>query len=152
VRIASRLDRRVPLLMVDPERLQQLVVNILANAVKFSPENGLVEVELRRDEGFVEIVVQDHGIGIRREFLPYVFERFRQAGPTPGTVNRGLGLGMSIARDIVEHHGGVITADSAGEGRGSTFTVRLPLHSASEPLLLGRRMDDPGVSPSHPIM
>lgn len=133
IRIVSELDRGLPLMMADPERLQQVVVNLLSNAVKFSPEEGIVEVELRRDEGAAEIVVRDHGIGIRREFLPYVFERFRQA--TAGDrrkSNRGLGLGMSIARDIVERHGGTITADSAGEGKGSIFTVRLPLRAASE--------------------
>jgi signal transduction histidine kinase len=132
VRIASRLDRSIPPLMVDPERLQQVVVNMVANAVKFSAEDGLVQVELKRDDHSVDIVVQDHGIGIKREFLPYVFERFRQAGDKRAGVNRGLGLGMSIARDIVERHGGTITADSAGEGKGSTFTVRLPVRVSAE--------------------
>jgi signal transduction histidine kinase len=129
VRISSRLDRSIPLLIVDPERLQQVVVNMVANAVKFSAEEGTVQVELRRDDRFVEIVVEDHGVGIKREFLPYVFDRFRQAGTKPDGVNRGLGLGMSIARDIVERHGGTITADSAGEGKGATFTVRLPVRN-----------------------
>jgi signal transduction histidine kinase len=132
VRIATQLDESIPALMVDPERLQQAIVNMLGNAVKFSPEGGVVEVELRRDERFVEIVVVDHGIGIKREFLPYVFDRFRQGGTGPGRANRGLGLGMAIARDIIERHGGTITADSDGEGRGATFKVRLPLRSAAE--------------------
>ncbi len=132
VRISSRLDRSLPLLTVDPERLQQVVINMITNAVKFSAEGGAVEVELRRDDPFMAIVVQDHGVGIAREFLPYVFDRFRQAGAKTDGVNRGLGLGMSIARDIVERHGGTITADSAGEGKGATFTVRLPLRSSGE--------------------
>ena len=131
VRLTSRLDRGLPLMMVDPERLQQVLVNLLSNAVKFSPEDGLVDVELRRDELSALIVVRDHGIGIKREFLPYVFERFRQGDPDARKANRGLGLGMSIARDIVERHGGTISADSAGEGRGATFTVRLPLHAVA---------------------
>ena len=132
VRITSHLDGGLPLVLVDPERLQQVVINLMSNAIKFSPENGIVDVELRRDDGCAEIVVQDRGIGIKREFLPYVFERFRQADGNGRSANRGLGLGMSIARDIVERHGGTITADSDGEGKGATFTVRLPLRSASD--------------------
>jgi signal transduction histidine kinase len=96
-----------------------------------------VQVEMRRDEENVVIAVKDQGIGIRREFLPYVFERFRQDGGEQGS-ERGLGLGMSIARDIVEHHGGTITAESAGEGMGATFTVRLPMHSSPEMATVGR--------------
>lgn len=130
IRIATRLDRSLPLVMLDPERLQQVVVNLLSNAVKFSPEDGVVQVELCRDDKSVEIMVQDHGIGIRREFLPYVFDRFRQGGNRTGA-NRGLGLGMSIARDIVERHGGAITAESGGEGTGARFTVRLPLSAVT---------------------
>jgi signal transduction histidine kinase len=144
VRISSRLDRSIPLLIVDPERLQQVVVNMVANAVKFSAEEGTVEVELRRAEQFVEIVVEDHGVGIKREFLPYVFDRFRQAGAKSGGVNRGLGLGMSIARDIVERHGGTITADSAGEGKGATFTVRLPMRNTSEAAVVPSRISAAG--------
>ena len=132
VRITSHLERSLPLMMVDPERLQQVVVNLLSNAVKFSPSEGEVHVELRRDEAAAEIIVRDHGVGIRREFLPYVFDRFRQAEGNRRKTNRGLGLGMSIARDIVERHGGTIGAESDGEGKGATFTVRLPLRAAAE--------------------
>jgi signal transduction histidine kinase len=132
VQITSRLDRSLPLMMVDPDRLQQVVVNLVSNAVKFSPGEGTVEVDVRQDDASAEIVVRDHGIGIRREFLPYVFERFRQAEGNRRKTNRGLGLGMSIARDIVERHGGTITAESAGEGKGATFTVRLPLRAPSD--------------------
>jgi signal transduction histidine kinase len=128
VKIAPRLDRAIPLLLADPERLQQVVTNLVSNAVKFSRDGGQVDVELRRDEGYAEIIVRDRGVGIAREFLPYVFERFRQA-ETAGTANPGLGLGLSIARDIVERHGGTVMADSAGEGKGATFTVRLPLRA-----------------------
>lgn len=131
VRLTARLDRNVPVVLVDAARLQQVIINVVANAVKFSPEGGEVQIDLRQDAGAVEVVVRDDGIGIKREFLPYVFERFRQGGAAPDRVNRGLGLGMSIARDIVERHGGTITADSEGEGRGATFTVRLPVRTAA---------------------
>jgi len=106
--------------------------------VKFSPDDGVVELELRRDDGFARIVVSDHGIGIRSEFLPYVFDRLRQGGSN--TANRGLGLGLWIVRDIVERHGGTVTASSQGEGKGSTFTVTLPLRAQAEPLPGGVRL------------
>jgi len=136
IRIELRMDRELPLLVVDAARLEQVVINILSNAVKFSPDASTVRVDVVRDEQFVDIVVTDHGIGIRREFLPYVFDRFRQGGAQAG---RGLGLGMSIARDIVEHHGGTITAESDGEGQGATFRVRLPIHAAPELALVPRQ-------------
>ena len=131
VRIASRIDDSVPLLLADPDRLQQVLVNLLSNAVKFTPGDGQVEIELRRVDPYVEIVVIDHGVGIKREFLPYVFERYRQADASTG-LDRGLGLGLSIVRDIVELHGGSVTADSSGEGAGATFVVKLPLRSLVE--------------------
>ena len=137
VQFVMQLDRDVPLLLGDPERLQQVVINVISNAVKFSPEDGVVEVGLRRDEGFAHIIVSDHGIGIRGEFLPYVFDRLRQGG---GTGNAGLGLGLWIVRDIVERHGGTVTAVSAGEGKGSTFTVSLPLRAQAEPVGPGARV------------
>jgi signal transduction histidine kinase len=132
VRIVAAIDHAIPPVILDAQRLQQVVLNMLANAVKFSPDGGLVRVALRRDDRFVEIVVADQGIGIKREFLPYVFERFRQGGAITANGKRGLGLGMSIARDIIDRHGGTITADSAGEGKGATFTVRLPFEPAPE--------------------
>jgi len=108
------------------ERLQQVVVNMVANAVKFSAEEGTVQVELRRDDRFVEIVVEDHGVGIKREFLPYVFDRFWQAHTRAGRPG-GLGLGLSIVRHIVERHGGSVDVSSEGEGKGATFIVHLPV-------------------------
>lgn len=134
IRIATSLDHSVPELMADPERLQRAVINVLSNAVKFTPHDGLVRVELRQNDAQAEVVVADHGVGIKREFLPYVFDRFRQADTTTASVDRGLGLGLSIVRDIVERHGGTVSAESAGEGKGATFTVKLPLRSTSEPL------------------
>ena len=131
VRIAMQLESDLPLILADPERLQQVMINVLSNAVKFSPDGGAVDVDLRRVDGVAHIVVRDHGIGIRSEFLPYVFDRFRQ-GTSAG--NHGLGLGLWIVRDIVERHGGSVQAASDGEGKGATFTVTLPLRAQAESL------------------
>jgi signal transduction histidine kinase len=137
VTVSTQLERGMPLLLADPERLQQVVINVLSNAIKFSPEGGAVEVELTRDEGYAHIIVRDHGVGIGSEFLPYVFDRLRQG---ESASNRGLGLGLWIVRDIVERHGGTVTAASAGEGMGSTFTVSLPLRAQAEPAGSGMRL------------
>ena len=99
----------------------------MSNAVKFTPKNGRVQVRLERVNSHVEIVVSDTGIGIRPDFLPYVFERFRQAEAGTTRKTGGLGLGLAIVRHIVEMHGGTVEASSAGEGKGATFRVRLPL-------------------------
>jgi CheY-like chemotaxis protein len=111
----------------DPDRLQQVIWNLLSNAVKFTPKGGRIQVRLERVHSHVEVVVSDTGSGITPDFLPYIFERFRQA--EGGTTRRhgGLGLGLAIARHIVEMHGGTIHAASDGEGSGSTFRVKLPL-------------------------
>jgi hypothetical protein len=99
----------------------------MSNAVKFTPKNGRVHVRLERVNSHVEIVVSDTGAGIRPDFLPYVFERFRQADSGTTRKSGGLGLGLAIVRHIVEMHGGSVEASSAGEGEGATFRVRLPL-------------------------
>jgi signal transduction histidine kinase/CheY-like chemotaxis protein len=117
----------------DPERLQQVVWNLISNAVKFTPKGGRVQVLLQRRDSNVEIVVSDTGVGINPKFLPYVFERFRQADGTTTRTHGGLGLGLAIVRHLVELHGGTAVADSAGEGHGSTFTVTLPLMVWREP-------------------
>ncbi|MDQ1557157.1 MAG: hypothetical protein QOD32_217 [Pyrinomonadaceae bacterium] len=111
----------------DPARLQQVMWNLLANAVKFTPAGGEVAVRLSRSESHVRISVADTGQGISQEFLPYVFDRFRQADGTITRTHGGLGLGLSIVRHLVEIHGGTVTAESAGEGRGATFTIELPV-------------------------
>jgi signal transduction histidine kinase/ActR/RegA family two-component response regulator len=115
----------------DGARLQQIVWNLLANAVKFTPERGAVFLSLHRTRGGVEIAVTDTGIGIPTAFLPSVFEPFRQADGSSTRRHSGLGLGLSIVKQLVEGHGGTITAVSAGEGKGSTFTVRLPVAATS---------------------
>jgi PAS domain S-box-containing protein len=111
----------------DPDRLQQVVWNLLSNAIKFTPKGGRVQVRLRPVDDQAEIVVTDSGPGISPEFLPHVFERFRQGDASTTRSHVGLGLGLAIVRHLVELHGGTVEATSAGEGQGATFTVRLPL-------------------------
>jgi PAS domain S-box-containing protein len=110
----------------DPRRLQQIVWNLLSNAVKFTPAGGFVRVKLEHMDSHVKLTVSDTGKGISPQFLPYVFDRFRQAETMVSRTAGGLGLGLSIARHLVELHGGVIEASSEGEGRGATFTVTFP--------------------------
>jgi PAS domain S-box-containing protein len=119
----------------DPDRLQQVVWNLLANAIKFTPRGGRVELRLRRANTHAEIVVQDTGPGIPRAFLPHVFERFRQADGSSTRAHGGLGLGLAIVRHLVEAHGGTVRADNVTEGTGSVFTVRLPVMGHEPPLL-----------------
>ena len=116
----------------DPRRLQQVVWNLLANAVKFTPPGGEVRVSAERLLRHVRIEVSDTGQGIMQEFLPYVFDRFRQADGSTSRQHGGLGLGLSIVRHLVEAHGGSVHAYSAGEGQGATFTVDLPLRASAE--------------------
>jgi signal transduction histidine kinase len=110
----------------DPSRLHQVFWNIVQNAVKFTPSGGRVSATMRPGDGWVEAAITDTGLGIAPEFLPHVFARFRQEEPAAPREDAGLGLGMAISRTLVELHGGTIAARSAGLGRGSTFTVRLP--------------------------
>jgi signal transduction histidine kinase len=117
----------------DPLRLQQAIGNLLANAIKFTSEGGWVTVKLRRQDGEGLIEVSDSGQGIAPALLPHIFERFRQGEGTTTERVSGLGLGLSITRHIVEMHGGSVRASSPGQGKGATFTVRLPLHAAALP-------------------
>ncbi|MCA1618255.1 MAG: response regulator [Acidobacteria bacterium] len=136
IRLQSVLDPKAGPVSGDPERLQQVMWNLLSNAVKFTPRGGRVQVRLERVDSSVEITVSDTGSGISAEFLPYVFERFRQSDTTTTRRHGGLGLGMAITRHIVELHGGTIRAESPGEGLGATFVVRLPvmiIHTAEPP-------------------
>jgi PAS domain S-box-containing protein len=130
VQLQITLDPEVQILVTgDADRLRQVVWNLLSNAVKFTPRGGAVRVELRRRDTTAEIVVRDTGEGIGSDFLPHIFERFRQADSTPTRRQGGLGLGLTIVRTLTEAHGGKVTAESPGEGRGATFTVRLPIRS-----------------------
>ena len=122
----------------DPGRLQQIVWNLVSNATKFTPPGGRIDVDLERQGAEVMLRVHDTGIGIAPHFLPHVFERFSQADSTSTRVHGGLGLGLAIVRHLVEAHGGTVEAASQGIGKGSTFTVRIPMRTAM------RRADDRG--------
>ncbi len=127
IQIETILNPDVGKVVGDTSRLQQVVWNLLSNAVKFTPEGGRVEVELAEIEHQVQIKVADTGKGIVTDFLPYVFEHFRQEDGATTRKFGGLGLGLAIVRQLVELHGGTVFAESGGEGQGATFTVRLPL-------------------------
>jgi PAS domain S-box-containing protein len=126
IRVRTVSDAGLSPVLGDADRLRQVIWNLLSNAVKFSHEGGSVDVRLERDDAHVEIVVRDTGQGIAPDFLPYVFDRFRQADGSATRAHGGLGLGLSIVREIVALHGGTVTASSPGKGEGATFVVRLP--------------------------
>ena len=126
IKITKRLDRHPALVLGDANRLQQIVWNILSNAVKFSETSGHVEIRLRSCDSNVEVIVSDDGQGISADFLPHVFDRFRQADGSMTRKQKGLGLGLAIVRNLVEMQGGTVSAKSDGMGKGSTFTVSLP--------------------------
>ena len=127
IRLRKIIDPLAGPIAGDPGRLQQIVWNLLSNAVKFTPKGGKVEVLVERVNSHLEITVNDSGFGIKPEFLPHVFERFRQADASTTRQYGGLGLGLSIVKQLVELHGGNVRAKSAGEGLGATFIVSLPL-------------------------
>jgi PAS domain S-box-containing protein len=127
IQLESKIAPAIGLISGDLNRLQQIVSNLLTNAVKFTPKGGRVEVSLQRVGNVAQIQVIDNGKGISPEFLPHIFERFRQEERTTTRSNEGLGLGLAIVHHLVELHGGTIRADSPGEGLGATFTIELPL-------------------------
>lgn len=136
IRVESVLDPRAGPVSGDPDRLRQIVWNLLSNAVKFTPKKGKVQVRLTRVNSHVELTVSDTGVGISPEFLPHVFERFTQADSSSTRQHSGLGLGLGIARHLVELHGGEISAHSDGAGNGATFVVSLPVmivHTRAKP-------------------
>ncbi|MEO6391491.1 MAG: MASE1 domain-containing protein [Pyrinomonadaceae bacterium] len=121
------LDRDMGSVLGDPDRLQQVVWNLLVNAVKFTQESGVVAVQLRPVVGNAELLISDNGEGIRADFLPYVFDRFRQADSTTTRRHRGIGIGLAIVHHLVELHQGTVMAESEGEGQGAAFRVTIPL-------------------------
>ncbi|NMF66485.1 hybrid sensor histidine kinase/response regulator [Brasilonema octagenarum] len=127
IQLQSVLDPTAGLVAGDSDRLQQVVWNLLSNAIKFTPNGGRVQVRLESVNSYVEISVTDTGRGISPDFVPYVFERFRQADSSTTRIYSGLGLGLAIVRHLVELHGGTVHAESQGEGQGATFRVQLPL-------------------------
>ncbi|HEX8495054.1 MAG TPA: PAS domain S-box protein [Pyrinomonadaceae bacterium] len=127
IRLEPLLDAGTGLVMGDPARLQQVVWNLLSNAVKFTPQGGRIELKLLEVDAQAQITVSDTGEGIKEEFLPFVFDRFRQADGSTTRLHGGLGLGLAIVRHLVELHGGTVKAESAGEGKGASFIITLPL-------------------------
>ena len=146
IRLTTSLDRRAGPINGDADRLQQVVWNLLTNAIKFTPEGGQIHVNLESVNSRVEITVRDSGIGISPEFLPHVFDRFRQADPGTNRVHGGMGLGLSIVRQLVELHGGTVRAESEGEGKGTTFAVSLPFVALHEET---RRAKHPATAVAH---
>lgn len=146
VRLIVTSAPQLPRVMGDPDRLQQVIWNLLENAVKFTPAGGEVRVNVHRKDPHVVLSVTDTGCGISAAFLPHVFEMFRQAEATGSRTVGGLGIGLSIVRRLVELHGGTVTVSSTGSGHGATFTVYLP-HQAQDapPLQTGASLSNPVV-------
>lgn len=130
IRISAEHEPALAMVMADPQRLKQAVTKLLSNAVKFTPEDGLVTVTTGRDEQGIRIAVQDTGLGLEPEQLPFVFEPFKQVDSSNARRANGLGLGLSLARQLVELHGGRLGVESEGVGHGSTFTITLPASAA----------------------
>ena len=127
IELRAEIGAAAAIVAGDQDRLHQVVLNLLTNAVKFTPSPGAVTVRVERDDALAWIVVEDTGRGIPADLLPFVFDRFRQGAPGPSKTEKGLGLGLAIVRQLVELHGGIISAHSEGEGRGARFTVSIPL-------------------------
>jgi len=144
IAVRTHIDPKTPLIVGDPDRLQQVIVNLLSNAVKFTDVGGSIEVRLDISDTEACLVVKDTGRGIAHAFLPHVFERFRQGDASSTRRHGGLGLGLALVRDLVELHGGSVSAQSAGEGKGATFTVRLPTMAVASVGDDGARVAGPG--------
>lgn len=129
IQLEVQLDPAADPISGDADRLQQIVWNLLTNAIKFTPKGGRIQVMTQALDAQVEITVKDSGAGISEEFLPFVFDRFRQADASTTRVHGGLGLGLSIVRQLVELHGGTVRVSSEGENKGATFTIALPLRN-----------------------
>jgi PAS domain S-box-containing protein len=134
VQLIASVEQTPDQVIADARRLQQVLWNLVHNAIKFTPKGGRVQIHVHRSDGELQVQVQDNGHGISQSFLPHVFERFRQEDSTTTRQASGLGLGLSIAKQIVELHGGTITAFSDGENKGSTFTIRVPTWSGATSL------------------
>ncbi len=141
LKVETSFDSFVGPISADANRLQQVIWNLLSNAVKFTPRGGRIQVRVAHVDGSAEIVVSDSGVGIPREFLPHIFERFRQADSGVTRRHGGLGLGLAIARHLVEMHGGMIAAESDGRDKGATFRVTLPVMMADQASRLGAKSD-----------
>jgi two-component system CheB/CheR fusion protein len=144
IRLELQIESKAAMVHGDPDRLQQVLWNLFSNAVKFTPRGGSVGASIGRVGTSLHVRVSDTGQGISRDFLPHVFERFRQAEGTPRRMQGGLGLGLAIVKELVELHGGTVQAVSAGEGQGSTFTVALPI----PPLLMEAKCSEAEAAPT----
>jgi two-component system CheB/CheR fusion protein len=133
IRLEQSVEEPLPPILGDPRRLEQVASNLLSNAIKFTPADGQVDVVLRSAGSWVELVVRDTGVGISASFLPHVFDRFQQEQTTTTRRGGGLGLGMAIARNLAELHGGTVRVESDGQGQGATFIVRLPVATILAP-------------------
>ena len=131
IAIHSSIASDAGTIMGDPGRIQQVIWNLLSNALKFTPQGGRVDIGVRREASRLAITVADNGVGIKKDFLPHVFDRFRQADASTTRRHGGLGLGLAIVKHLVEQHGGTVTASSAGDMQGASFTVCLPLGTSS---------------------
>ena len=140
LRLQPLIDPNAGPLNGDPDRVQQIVWNLLMNAIKFTPKGGRIQVTLQRVNSHLEIVVSDTGVGINRELLPFIFDRFRQGDSGSTRTQGGLGIGLALVRHLAELHGGTVTGESAGTGQGATFRVKLPLAAVS--------VEPPGVHPT----
>ena len=132
VLVEALFDDEIGSIVADEDRIQQVLWNLLSNAVKFTPRGGSVRIEARRAVDEVALSVRDTGEGVEPAFLPFMFDRFRQADGSTTRLHGGLGLGLAIVRHLVELHGGTVSAVSAGAGKGAAFTVRLPIHAAPQ--------------------
>ncbi len=148
IEVSTIFEPHVGQVMGDSTRLQQVVWNLLSNAVKFTPRGGKIEVRLEQADGYAQIIVSDTGKGISAEFLPFVFDYFRQADSTSTRNFGGLGLGLAIVRNIIEIHGGIVKADSHGEGKGAIFTVSLPLLPDESPKMTNEQKDPAFLTPN----
>ena len=145
ITIRTQLDPKTPTLLGDPQRVQQVVWNLLSNAVKFTGADGSIEVTVSHEGKLMRLIIRDTGHGIRPEFLPFVFDRFRQGDGSSTRRFGGLGLGLALVRELVELHGGTVHADSAGSGKGATFVVAFPIATPDI------RMPPPAVAPTSAV-
>jgi PAS domain S-box-containing protein len=148
--LMTDVDSTAGTVSADPERLQQVIWNLLSNAIKFTPEGGRVEIRSRRADSSIEIAVADTGQGIDAVFLPYVFDQFRQADVSTTRSHGGIGLGLAIVRHLIELHNGTVFAESSGRGKGSTFTIKLPVRDIRRSHLKAKdRKEEPEIRRSN---
>jgi PAS domain S-box-containing protein len=140
IRLEALLDRSASTMAGDPDRLRQVFWNLFSNAVKFTSNDGCIRILSRRIDAHIEVVVSDTGIGIEPQFLPYVFDRFRQGDSGTDRQSSGLGLGLAIVRHLIELHGGTVHAESKGSGQGASFAIRLPILIAHSSTREGERV------------